>query len=82
MDQRIGCKPFRDVLVVGRRPTLVRTVGGEPGHKDGHGEMVKGKVFSVSSHWVCLALWDSGRSEDVVRIMISQTNFMCFQQKC
>lgn len=31
MDQRIGCQPFRDVLIVGRRTTLVGTVGRNQG---------------------------------------------------
>lgn len=28
MDHGVGCQPFRDVLVVGRRPTFVRAAPG------------------------------------------------------
>lgn len=43
MSHGIGCQPFGDVLIVGRRPTFVRAVREEPWHKDGQGELVKGK---------------------------------------
>lgn len=51
MSKGIGCQPFRDVLVVGGRATLVWAVGEEPRHKDGQGALVKGKGV------VCLGSW-------------------------
>lgn len=57
------------MLVVGRRPALVRAVGEEPRHKDWQVALSKEKVFCVSGHGLYLA--KSGQSTDVVRMMNS-----------
>ncbi len=50
MSHGIGCQPFRDVFVVGRRPTLVRAVGEEPRHEVGQEVLFKGKgILCVGS---------------------------------
>lgn len=45
VNQGIACQPFGDVLIVGRRPALVRAVMEEPREKDGQGALVTGKGF-------------------------------------
>lgn len=67
MSKGIGCQPFRDVLVVGGRATLVWAVREEPRHEDAQGALVKGrKRCSGSGHGLCLA--PPGQSTDVVRM--------------
>lgn len=56
MDERIGGEPFRDVLIVGGWPALVRTVGRNADVKTGKCWRLK----AVSGRGLCLALQGSG----------------------
>lgn len=73
MDKRVGCQPFRDVLIVGRRPALVWAVREETEHEDGQRALVKGRGLCRVMGF-CLALWNSGRSTAVVWMMDSQSS--------